>query len=182
VDTTWANVRFATRVRELLTGRQYQPSDPAIFAEMMQALPGGPEGLVFVDLGSGKGRALLLASNYPFRKIVGVELLPELHELAKENIQHYRFDRQRCHDFELYCCDARDYELPREPLLVFLFDPFPEAILGTVVRGIEQSLRQSPRRLIVAYMNPVGEHVLAEAQIFRRVAGTIQWAVYETKL
>ena len=44
----------------------------------------------FVDLGSGKGRTLLMASDYPFRRIIGVELLPSLHQIAQENLRQYK--------------------------------------------------------------------------------------------
>ena len=51
---------------------------------------------IFIDLGSGKGRALLMASDYPFRRIVGVELLPQLHRAAQDNLTKYRSETQQC--------------------------------------------------------------------------------------
>src|SRR5260370_15319574 len=57
----------------------YQPTDPALFQEIMASLPIEFEQFAFVDLGSGKGRTLLMASEYPFKRIVGVELIAELH-------------------------------------------------------------------------------------------------------
>src|SRR6478609_9761998 len=35
---------------------------------------------VFIDLGSGKGRMVLEAARYPFRRVIGVELAQPLHE------------------------------------------------------------------------------------------------------
>ena len=35
VDTTWATVSLRTRVREWLSGGQYQPSEPALFREII---------------------------------------------------------------------------------------------------------------------------------------------------
>ncbi len=82
VDTTWANVSLRTRFREVLSGGQYQPSDPALFHEILHSMPIPVDGLTFVDLGSGKGRTLLMASEYPFQRIIGVEILAELNEIC----------------------------------------------------------------------------------------------------
>src|ERR1019366_9273060 len=86
VDTTWATVPLRTRIRELLSGARYQPSEPSLFHQILQCLPVAPDGFTFIDLGSGKGRTLLMASAYPFRRIVGVELLAELDAIARQNI------------------------------------------------------------------------------------------------
>ena len=83
VDTTWSNLPVGTRIREVLAGRGYQPSDPLTFHEMMAQLAIDFRDFALLDLGSGKGRALLMASDYPFRRIIGVELLPELHAIAE---------------------------------------------------------------------------------------------------
>lgn len=179
VDTTWANIRLGTRVRELLIGRAYQPTDPFIFREMMERLPADPGSLTFVDLGSGKGRALLLAAEYPFRRIVGVELLPELHAIAEENVKRYSA-AQPCNSFELHCGDARDYEFPPEPLFIYLFDAFPDAILRQVIDKVESSLLRMPREIYLGYQNPVSEHVVAASRHFRKIRGTLQWALYQS--
>ncbi len=179
VNTTWANLPLATRVREVFVGRQYQASDPAVFHDMLSRLDIDHRQFTFLDLGSGKGRALLLASDYPFRRIVGVELLPELHAIAEENIRKYRSPRQQCREFQLICADARADALPAGPLVVFLFDPFPEEILRRVMAAIERSWRQEPRDMFIAYENPRSERVVAEFTIFRKLAGTPQWAVFQ---
>lgn len=182
VNTTWANLGLGTRVRELFAGRAYQPTDPFIFREMMQSLPADPRSLTFLDLGSGKGRALLLAAEYSFRRIIGVELLPELHAIAQENVRRYRQPGARVTAFELHCADARRFPLPVEPLFLYLFDPFPEPILREVIASVAQSMRQSPRPLFIGYQNPVSEPVLAASPMFSKLAGTLQWTLYARKL
>src|SRR6202453_3410424 len=66
---------------------------PSVFHAVMDAmrerLQLDFERFTFVDAGSGKGRALLLASDYPFREIIGVELSPELERIARSNIARY---------------------------------------------------------------------------------------------
>lgn len=179
VDTTWSNLAVGTRFREVLAGRGYQPSDPLTFHEMMAQLAIDFHGFTFVDLGSGKGRALLMASDYPFRRIIGVELLPELHAIAGENVRQYSSPRQQCRNFELHCGDARPFQLPPEPLVVFIFDPFPQDILREVIAGVERSVREAPRKVYLAYQNPISERMVAEFSGFRRIAGTIAYAIFE---
>lgn len=179
VDTTWANVRFATRVREIFAGRAYQPAEPELFRYVLRALNIDHREFTFIDLGSGKGRALLLASEFPFRRIIGVELLPELHAIAQTNASRFSSPWQQCHQFDLWCGDARQFTFPAEPLLVFLFDPFPEYVLERVLSNLERSLREQPRAVVVVYLNPISEHVLSNAKWLRRLRGSIQYAVYE---
>ena len=76
VDTTSATVGWRDRLLGVFHSA-YQPTEPALFHEMLAALNITFEDFTFIDLGSGKGRALLMASDYPFLRIVGVELLPE---------------------------------------------------------------------------------------------------------
>jgi SAM-dependent methyltransferase len=180
IDTTWSNIGLRTRIREVLAGRAYQPSDPRIFHEIMAQLPIGFREFTFIDLGSGKGRALLLASDYSFRRIVGVELLPELHAIALTNVTKYSSQRQQCREFELHCADARDFELPKEDLIIFFFEPFPEDILRDVIARVERSLRKAPRRMFLIYQNPVAERIIAEFPTFRKIAGTIQYAIFQS--
>src|SRR4051794_15187739 len=88
----------------------YQPTDPANFQEMIGLLRrkthASLEDFTFVDLGSGKGRTLLMASHYPFRRILGIELLPSLHRIAVDNLAQYKSNLQRCFALESICADA----------------------------------------------------------------------------
>jgi len=140
VNTTWANPRLGTRLREIFSGRQYMPTDPELFRPVMSELGVPYEQFTFIDLGSGKGRALLLASEFPYRRIIGVELLPELHAIARENIRTFQ-EGSQLGRIDLWCGDARQFRFPPEPLVVFLFDPFPEHILEQLMMALEQSVR-----------------------------------------
>ena len=88
VNTTSATVGW----RERLLGQfhsGYQPTEPALFTEMMASLNINFQEFTFIDLGSGKGRVLLMAADYPFRRILGVELFPALHHVAQQNLDAY---------------------------------------------------------------------------------------------
>jgi len=119
VDTTRANVGFRTQLMAALTGHEYFATDPWLFEQIMQALPIRFEDFIFIDLGSGKGRSLMLASDYPFRRIVGVEYLPELHRSAELNLGRYSGENQKCRRIECVCQDARDFDFPtRRPCCI----------------------------------------------------------------
>ena len=126
-------------------GVRYEATNPAWFRELVSSLPIDHSDFVFVDFGSGKGRALLLASEYPFARIVGVEFAPQLAAVARRNLDGFRSERQRCRDFELVCVDAVDYAIPDEPLVLYFYNPFAEPVLRRVLEGVRRSLESSPR-------------------------------------
>lgn len=177
VDTTSATVGW----RDRLLGKflsPYQATEPALFREMLESLKIDFSEFTFVDLGSGKGRVLLMAADFPFRRIVGVELLPGLHRVAQGNISKYKSDSQRCFAVEAVCGDAREFAFPPEPTVLYLFNPLPEAGLVEVVARLEQSLGENPRPVYVLYHNPLLESVFSSSTLLRKIGGTQQYSIY----
>jgi len=123
----------------------------------------------------------LMASEFPFRRIVGVELLPELHAAAEQNVREYHSATQKCRAIETICRDARVFDFPIEPVVLYLFNPLPEAGLVQVMEGLQQSLRDHPRPLFVVYHNPLLERVLANAAGLNKIGGTHQFVVYSAQ-
>lgn len=136
---------------------------------MKHVLPNEVDDLVFVDLGSGKGRILMYASACPFRRIVGVEFAAELHAAASENVARGRHPRQRCADIEVVHCDAVEFEIPDDPCVFFLFNPFERYVLEQVVDNIRVSYERHPRPMYVVYHNPVHAAAFDECGLFERV-------------
>lgn len=120
----------------------------------------------FVDYGSGKGKALMLASAYAFRRIVGVEFAPGLHEVAVKNLGGYRSPEQQCFTLEAVCADALDWEPPAEPLLCFFFNPFDDPTLERVISRVARSWRHTPRDIYLLYVNV--RDVREQAHVFER--------------
>jgi SAM-dependent methyltransferase len=181
VDTTSGTVGWRERLLGLFHS-PYQPTDPVLFHEIIDSLPIQLENFTFVDLGSGKGRTLLMASNYPFRRIVGVELIEELHCVAEENIAKYRNPAQRCRKIESVCVDAREYEFPPEPLVLYLFNPLPEPALVEVLQRLEKSIAENPSPLWIAYHNPQLERLLSDSSKLAMVSRTEQYSVYRSRV
>jgi SAM-dependent methyltransferase len=179
VDTTSATVTGRTRLLGLLHS-PYQPIEPQLFREIMASLEIDFGEFTFIDIGSGKGRALLLAAQYPFRRVIGVELLPELNSVAEENIRKFSGEKQACGEVRALCGDATEFTLPAEPLVIFLFNPLPEAGLKTVIENLQASLRECPRPMCVIYASPVFEELVAGCSGLTRVAGTPQYSLFRT--
>jgi hypothetical protein len=177
VNTTSGTVGWRQRLLGVFHS-PYQPTDAALFQEMMASLPIDFSEFTFVDLGSGKGRTLLMASEYPFRRIVGVEILPELHRAAEENIANYQSTTQQCTQVESICADASEFDLPEEPLLLYLFNPLPETGLNQWLLNLEKSLRLHPRRLYVLYQNPLLDHVLQGSTLLKCTEETQHYSIH----
>jgi SAM-dependent methyltransferase len=180
VDTTSATVDWRDRLLGIFHS-PYQPTEPALFHEMLAVLRTDFAEFTFIDLGSGKGRTLLMASEYPFRRIVGVELLPELQHIAQENLNKFQSKRQKCFHLESLCGDACEFAFPPEPTVLYLFNPLPKTGLSRVISNLESSLRANPRKLFVLYHNPLHEEVLSAGASLRKTGGTHQYSVYESR-
>jgi predicted RNA methylase len=109
----------------------------------------------FVDLGSGKGRALLLASRFPFRKIVGVELASELSAVAAANIKLFAAPWQRCREIEAICTDAATFDYPAGPMVLYLNNPFLPPVLKRCLKNLVRNLEVEPREVYVVYVHPL---------------------------
>jgi len=181
VNTTSGAVGWRDRLLGVLHS-PYQPTEPGLFREMIQALQQNAgmdlSEFTFIDLGSGKGRTLLMASDYPFRRIVGVELLPSLHRIAQENLSRYKADSQRCFALEAVCSDATTFQFPDEPFVLYLFNPFPETGLRKTIQNLERSLQSNPRPAYVLYHNPQLERVLDMESFLRKISGTHQYSIF----
>lgn len=181
VDTTRANVSFSTQLTAALTGHQYFPTEPWLFAEMMQALPIEFNQYTFIDIGSGKGRVLLMAAKYGFSSVVGVEFLPVLHRVAAENIAKFMHEHRFGVEIQNLCMDARDYVFPVSPLVIYFFNPFPLPVLKGVLKNLRTSCELHRRPVHVMYRYPEFAAELEEEEWLSKIAETEQWIVYSNR-
>jgi hypothetical protein len=139
---------------------RYRPVWTHVLREAVERVPGKLDRFTFVDYGSGKGKAMLLASDYPFEEIIGIEFAGPLHQIATQNIEKYSNAAQRCHKIRSECVDALVFVPPRRPLVCFLFNPFDNTTMAAVLDRLRDSARQHPRDVYVVYTNmrDVGEH------------------------
>jgi SAM-dependent methyltransferase len=149
----------------------YIPTTPRTGRHILRNLPvTDVSSYTFIDIGSGKGRMLLLAAELPFRRVIGIEFASDLHALAQQNVKTYRNPNQACFQIEPLHIDATQYEFPLEPLLVYLFYPFGQAVMEPVIQNINRSLAEHPRDVILVYHNPVLSGVVESASQLRAYA------------
>lgn len=133
--------------RRIASGRRkdtvrYQPVNESFFQEAVRCTP---RNWTFVDLGCGKGRALILASEAGFQDLIGVDFSPTLCGAARRNLAKLEIKAT------ILCTDATKYRLPELPCVLYLYNPFGPRILEKVL----ENLGSAPR--IVVYINPVHE-------------------------
>lgn len=158
---------------------RYQTAKVEVFTALLNELPVAVDDFVFIDLGSGKGRALLLSSRMPFKEIVGVELSETLDQIARRNISNYRDKDQKCKCIRTVCQDVTQFDFPSNPTVVYMFNPFDETIMREVLERMEFSLRKAPRDFYVLYLKPEHRRIFDESKCFRLLKETVNYAVYE---
>jgi SAM-dependent methyltransferase len=149
---------------DLTLTNPYHPCHPRAARRILGSIPIEDHSrYTFIDLGSGKGLMLLLAAEYPYAAVRGVEFSRKLNEIASANIRRYRNPRQQCFDVASVNVDAREYEFPQTPLVVYVFNSFRHQLLAQVVRRLETSLAAAPRDVVVVYMYPLDHYVFDQS-------------------
>ena len=114
----------------------------------------------FVDLGSGKGRVLLVAQNYGFKSIKGIELSQQLCDIARKNIESYSSKTKSSTNIAIYNMDATTYEFKPEDSIIYMYNPFNGIIFEKVIKNLKQSLEDHPRKMTIIYVHPTESKVL----------------------
>jgi len=129
------------------------------------------ERTVFLDVGAGKGRAMLVASEYPFLRVEGVELNPKLADIARRNISIWENTQQSTMlaPLTLLEDDATRMPLPQEPMLAHLFHPFEDRLLLRFLRHVEKDLTANPRPFDLVYVNAEHDSLLDKHPALERL-------------
>ena len=134
-----------------------------------------PHRLHFVDLGAGLGRPCILAAEYGFEKVIGVELAPELCRVARENIASCRLPERSKSRIDIIEGDILDYCEHTEDDVFFVYRPFSHQLFRRVCGKLaERAARQEKAVLIIhserLSAGPSPEvQVLSENRAFRKV-------------
>jgi SAM-dependent methyltransferase len=149
--------------RHLLTGHAndehvtaYYGVAPSILRSLIdhwrETIPPHPiSSYTFVDVGAGKGRGVLVASEYRFRKVVGIELNPQLVSIARSNAQHWTRTQEAdptsgpIAPIDILEQDATEFELPATPTLLFMFHPFEAPVLQQFIERVHTQLAARPK-------------------------------------
>jgi SAM-dependent methyltransferase len=111
---------------------------------------------VFVDYGSGLGRAVIVAATFPFRQVIGVEMSAEMNRRAQSHVERTT-RHHRAGEVKLVTSDALAWEVPPDLTVAYLYCPFTEDVFDAVIKKLAESVDRHPRPLRLVYNYPV-EH------------------------
>ena len=174
----------AVRLTDIGLGREgYHDYEPSGWRSLKRALDGleiGPDD-VFVDIGCGKGRVVAQAVRRPFRRVIGVELAPELAEQARALVARQR--RRRCGSVEILSADATTWSLPDDVTIVYAYNALSGDSLRAMLDRIAESAARAPRRLRYVYVNPRCEADVVAHPHFRLIVrrGGRRWSATDPR-
>jgi Methyltransferase domain len=161
-------------------GTFYQAVFPDHFRESIESTSINPQDYLFVDIGAGKGRALFLAQDMGFRRVIGIEFAQELVRICEENIRRRAADARSRPPIEILHMDGLSFDLPEEPTVLYLFNPFGQELMIRMAERIRGSLQKAPRTIKIIYENPLYDHVIITGiPGLRRQAQTSTFNTYE---
>jgi len=152
--------------QEAGNSQPYGATPPAIAEFLIGKIAPRAKGFTFLDIGSGKGRVLLIAALFPFRRVIGVEHSAPLNETAENNVRQFAKRHPKMAPVEVVTADATKFALPDEPLVLFLFNPLTPEAIRQFGLALKDSYLRVPRKIICIYYNSAHPGALSELGIF----------------
>ena len=131
----------------------YQGASYFILFSIFNKLPEDIKNSNFVDYGCGKGRALFVAEQCGFTKLIGVDIAKELIDDANANKLVYQKKNNQS-EFHFLFNDATTFQIPENTSVFYFFNPFGKDIMQKVIQNIKESLKKNPRKIYCIYLNP----------------------------
>jgi SAM-dependent methyltransferase len=179
VETTTKVPPHALGVETWGHANEYTPVPARGLSRVLVQLPIEYPKWDFVDIGAGKGRALLVASQFAFRGIIGVELSADLVRVAERNITTFRDRNQRCFDLKVVCGDAQEYTPSSTRVVLYLFDPFNDvAAMERVLCNVQNWLESGNHMLYILYWHPRLAKPLEQCPALTLIRATAEYRVY----
>ena len=147
---------------------------PSVFHALLQrwkrSRPVAPiEDFTFIDVGAGMGRAVLLAAELPFHRVIGVELNPVLARIARKNISAWRATNRVQAPTRLVCADVTEFAFPPRPCLLFLFNPFGAMVMRRLLRRLSMWSDRPAGNLDLLYVNNEQDRTIWLTSGFTRI-------------
>jgi SAM-dependent methyltransferase len=114
----------------------------------------------FIDYGSGKGKVLIMAKEFGFKQVVGIELSEFLFKVSKNNVNKLNYS-----DITVLNKDARLYDLPINAKTLFLYNPFSGVVLDAVLSQILDYHKIHNQKLLLIYVNPMYSEIFEARKI-----------------
>jgi SAM-dependent methyltransferase len=148
----------------------YAGCQPSCLRQALTVIP-QPESYTFVDLGCGKGRALILASELPFKRILGIELAPGLVTVARRNARIISQKHPQRTPIETIKGDATAVPVPEGNLVIFLYHSFGPELVARMLSRVTDAVAGTDRAIFFIYENPVYGAMVDAIEEFTRWYG-----------
>lgn len=156
-----------------VTAGRYGPIDPGLLVDILKAVDPDPHSHVFLDLGCGKGRALIIAAEFGYRRVVGVELSRKLAAVARWNVK-----RTGWKNIEVIAGNAADFAFDIPNLVLFMYNPFGE----DVMRRVAENIMSGPcPPITIIYVNPRNPGPLEDLGMYETVAEASDFKVWRLR-
>jgi len=177
IDFTFASIESLGLPRD--RAHYHSSSGGPSLARVFRTI-GIPPGSIALDLGSGKGGAVLTLNRLGFAEVIGVELSDELIQVARRNAA--RLGQRNVCFIQADAGAFRDYDGVTH---VYMYNPFPCEVMTQVMAHLRVSLKRAPRPMVIVYGNPVCHEVILASGLFE--AGAEQhadehaWRIYRSR-
>jgi tetratricopeptide (TPR) repeat protein len=145
----------------------YAGTQPSIVRQTLRMLP-DLRGYCFFDLGCGKGRAVVVASEFPFEKIVGVEISSELANIAKKNADVIQAHYPLRTPIEIITGNAIDVTPMEGKIVLFMYNPFGDELMKQLRENLERRLQNEIQHIFVIYHNALAGHIFDSSVSLKR--------------
>ncbi len=142
-------------------GANYQATQEQDLADAIHFLHEDLQTFTFVDLGCGKGRTLLVASNLGFKQVIGVEFVPELADIAQANLA-----KMQIANAIILHADAAEVKFSNNDTVVYLYNPFSEEVLSKVCENLQEGCL---KRLYIIYKVPRCAEIFDSSRFLTRL-------------
>lgn len=133
----------------------YMGSQPTIIRRALDTL-GDISGYTFVDIGCGKGRPLIVASEYPFALALGYDISADLVRTANVNAAAMARRFPQRPPIRAVNANVSELPVPSGNVVVFLFNPFGPGLMASLLGKLETGLASGAiQHLFIVYDNPV---------------------------
>ncbi|MDE2402256.1 MAG: methyltransferase domain-containing protein [Burkholderiales bacterium] len=141
-------------------GERYEATTAEELTAALDFLSEDLRNFTFIDLGCGKGRTLLVASERGFKRVIGVEFARELADTAARNLER----RQAVNAIVLHA-DAGDFDFPDDDLVLYMYNPFSEVVVHQMLSRLRAS---AAKKRYVIYKAPRCADVLDASGFLQR--------------
>lgn len=159
----------------------YEATAPNTFNRIMRSIGCMTAPFTFFDLGCGKGRVLIMAAQYGFKRIVGVEFDAGLARIAETNTAEFRARSNSTALIGVVHQDAAQFRFPDENAVIFLFNPFTREIMEQVLQNIRSTAHTAKYRYII-YHHAVIADLFSDPTAFSVVAREKEYVIYRMHL